>query len=184
MYPIKDHVKLNHTFKLSKEAHQKRLKSTQEALNRHSRVLDSIDLSVQYSEEIDIDKYSVGFSIPLTFTSRKSEQERAAAMYQNSAISFRHEQMMTEKRSLLSQLQSHLKSNALMIKTLKRNYQNYQKKLLPLIKRSYDLGETSVIEYLLNKQKSYQLREEIYATKKAYYHTLFKLYTISEKKDN
>ncbi len=184
MYPIRTHVKLGNTFKLSKEAYQKRVQSTQEALNRHSNALDSIDLSVQYSKEIDIDKYSVGISIPLTFTSGESEHERAAAMYQNSTISFKHEQMMTEKKSLLSQLQSHLKSNALMVKTLKSNYQNYQRKLLPLIKKSYDLGESSVIEYLLNRQKSHQLREEIYATKKAYYNTLFKLYTLSEKKDN
>jgi len=132
---------------------------------------------------LDVDKYTVGLSIPLNFTSAKSEEERAAAMYQNSAISFKHEQTMTEKKSLLAQFRSQLKGKALMVKTLKRNYQDYQKNLLPLIKKSYDLGETSVIEYLLNRQRSYQLRQEIYATKKAYYNTLFKLYTISEKKD-
>ena len=71
-----------------------------------------------------------------------------------------------------------------MVQTLKRNYKNYKNRLLPMIQTSYDLGETSVIEYLLNRQKSYQLRQEIYATKKAYYNTLFKLYTLSEKKDN
>lgn len=184
MYPIRAYVKLGNTFKLSKEAYQKRVQSTQETLSRHSNTLDSIDLSVQYSKEIDIDKYSVGVSIPLTFTSGKSERERVAAMHQSSAISFKHEQTMTEKKSLLSGLQSHLKSNALMVKTLKSNYQNYQRKLLPLIKKSYELGESSVIEYLLNRQKSHQLRQEIYATKKAYYNTLFKLYTLSEKKDN
>jgi hypothetical protein len=91
---------------------------------------------------------------------------------------------MREKKSLLVQMRSQLKGNALMVKTLMGNYRNYQKNLLPLIQRSYDLGETSVIEYLLNKQRSYQLRKEIYATKKAYYNTLFRLYTLSEKKDN
>jgi len=183
MYPIRTHVKLGNTFQLSEEAYDKRIQSTHEALNRYSNSLDSISLSAQYTEELDVDKYSVGLSIPLNFTSARSEEERAAAMYQNSAISFKHEQMMTEKKSLLAQLRSHLKSNALMVKTLKSNYQNYQKNLLPLIKKSYDLGETSVIEYLLNRQRSYQLRQEIYATKKAYYNTLFKLYTLSEKKD-
>lgn len=84
---------------------------------------------------------------------------------------------------MLTQLQSELKNHALMVQTLKQNYQNYEKKLLPLIEKSYDLGETSVIEYLLNRQKLYELRQEIYATKKAYYNTLFTLYTISEKKD-
>lgn len=184
MYPIRSDVTLSDTFELSKDAYQKRVQSTQEALKRHSMAFESIDLSVQYSNELDIDKYSVGVSVPLTFSSRRSEHERAAAMYRNSAVSFEFEQSMIEKKSLLSQLRSQLKSHALMVQTLKRNYRNYQKKLLPLIKKSYDLGETSVIEYLLNRQKSYQLRQEIYATKKAYYNTLFKLYTISEKKDN
>jgi hypothetical protein len=184
MYPIRSDVTLSDTFELSKDAYQKRVQSTQEALKRHSGAFESIDLSVQYSNELDIDKYSVGISVPLTFSSRRSEHERAAAMYRNSAVSFEFEQSMIEKKSMLIQLRSQLKGHALMVQTLKRNYRNYQKKLLPLIKRSYDLGETSVIEYLLNRQKSYQLRQEIYATKKAYYNTLFKLYTISEKKDN
>lgn len=184
MYPIRTHVKLGSTFQLSNEAYEKRIQSTQEALNRYSHEVDSIDLSAQYTNELDVDKYTIGFSLPLNFTSEKSEKERAAAMYQNSAISYKHEQDMTEKRSLLIQMRSQLKGNALMVKTLMGNYRNYQKNLLPLIQKSYDLGETSVIEYLLNRQRSYQLRQEIYATKKAYYNTLFKLYTISEKKDN
>jgi MFS superfamily sulfate permease-like transporter len=184
MYPIKSNVKLGNTFQLSKEAYDKRVQSTHEALDRYSNSIDSVSLSAQYTEELDVDKYTVGLSIPLNFTSARSEEARAAAMYQNSAISFKHEQTMTEKKSLLAQLRSQLKGKALMVKTLKHNYQNYQKNLLPLIKKSYDLGEISVIEYLLNRQRSYQLRQEIYATKKAYYNTLFKLYTISEKKDN
>jgi hypothetical protein len=184
MYPIRTHVKLGSTFQLSKGAYEKRVQSTQEALNRYSHEVDSIDLSAQYTNELDVDKYTIGFSLPLNFTSERSEQERAAVMYQNSAISYTHEQTMREKKSLLVQMRSQLKGNALMVETLMANYRNYQKNLLPLIQKSYDLGETSVIEYLLNKQRSYQLRQEIYATKKAYYHTLFKLYTLSEKKDN
>ena len=183
MYPIRSDVNLGKTFELSEEAYEKRVQSTHEALDRYSNNMDSINISAQYTEELDVDKYTIGLSIPLNFTSAKNEEERAAAMYQNSAISFKHTQMMTEKKSLLTQLRSYLKSNALMVRTLKSNYQNYKKRLFPLIKKSYDLGETSVIEYLLNRQRSYQLREEIYATKKAYYNTLFKLYTLSEKKD-
>ncbi|MEN8304029.1 MAG: TolC family protein [Campylobacterota bacterium] len=184
MYPIRGHINLGDTFQLSKEAHQKRIQSTHEELNRYSSTIDSLSISGQYSQELDMEKYSVGLSIPLNFTSERSEQKRAAAMYQNSAISFKYEQKMREKNTLLAQLQSYLKSNALMVNRLKSNYKNYQNNLLPMIKKSYDLGETSVIEYLLNRQRSYQLRQEIYSTKKAYYNTLFRLYSISEKKDN
>ena len=184
MYPIRSSVKLRNTFKLSKDAYKKRIRSTQETLDRYANKLDSVDLSVQYSKELDIDKYSVGFSLPLNFSSNKSEEQRVAAMHRNSAISYKHEQHMRESKSLLTQLKSELKTNVRMLKTLKSNHRNYKQKLLPLIKKSYDLGETSVIEYLLNSQKSYQLRQEIYRTKKAYYHTLFKLYSLSEMKDN
>lgn len=182
MYPVRSNVNLGKSFQLSEEAYERRLESTHEALDRYSSSVDSINISAQYTDELDVDKYTVGLSIPLNFSSSKNEEKRAAAMYQNSAILFKHEQIMLEKKSLLAELQSHLKSNALMLKTLKSNYQNYEKKLLPLIKKSYDLGETSVIEYLLNRQISYQLRQEIYTTNKAYYNILFKLYTLSEKK--
>jgi len=185
IYTIRENLQLKRNkFQLSKDAHQKRIESTQVALERHSNALDSISLSVQYDKEIDMDRYGVGISIPLKFTSGKSEQERAAALYKSSALGFQHEQMMLEKESMFLELRSTLKTKALMLKTLKNNHKSYKQKLLPLIKKSYDLGETSVIEYLLNRQKSYQLRQEIYATKKAYYNTLFKLYTLSEMKDN
>ena len=184
IYPIRNNVKLDvDRFQLSREAHTKRLESTQAALERHSSSLDSISLSAQYDNEIDTERVGIGISIPLNFTSGRSEQERAAAMYKSAALGFQHEQKMLEKKSRLLELQSYLNSKAEMLKTLKNNHRNYKTQLLPLIKKSYDLGETSVIEYLLNRQKSYQLRQEIYATKKAYYNTLFKLYALSEMKD-
>ncbi len=184
IYPIRTIKALDgNRFQLSKEAHTKRLKSTQVALERYSRSLDSISLSAQYDNEIDTERYGIGISIPLNFTSNRSEQERAAAMYKSSALGYRYEQTMLEKRSRLLELQSYLNSKVHMLKTLKNNHRNYKKQLLPMIKKSYDLGETSVIEYLLNRQKSYQLRQEIYATKKVYYNTLFTLYTLSEIKD-
>jgi|GEM_PF-557445 len=183
MYPIRANVQINNSFQLSKEAHEKRVQSTHQALKRYSSSMDSINISAQYTEELDVDKYTIGLSIPLNFTSSKNEKERAAAMYQNSAISLKHEQLLREKRSVIMQLKSHLKNSALTLRSLQKNYRNYQKNLLPLMKKSYDLGEISVVEYLLTGQRSYQLREEIYNTKKEYYEMLFKLYTLSENKD-
>jgi hypothetical protein len=185
MYPIRENVKLKeNSFQLTKQAHQKRIQSTQAALERHSKPLDSITLSAQYDQEIDIDKYSIGVSIPLAFTSQRSEQERAAAMHQHSTLDLQYEQNMIEKKSILSELRSTLKSNALMTRSLKKNLNAYKKNLLPLIKKSYDLGESSVIEYLLNRQNYHQMKQELFSTQKAYYHTLFRLYTLSEMKDN
>ena len=185
MYPIRESVELKEdTFALSKAAHQKRIRSTQTALERYSKPLDSVDLSVQHEHEIDIDKYSVGISVPLSFTGRRSEQERAAAMHKNSAMEFEYEQRMVEKESMLLALQSTLTNSALMVRSLKNDLEHYRKDLLPLIRKSYDLGETSVIEYLLNRQKYHELTQELFATQKAYYQTLFTLYSLSESKDN
>ncbi len=185
MYPIHKNLQLKEDIlKLSKEAHQKRIQSTQVALERHSRAIDAINLSVQYDKEIDIDRYSVGVSIPLAFTSRKSEKERAAALHKNSTLGFQYEQTMIEKKSMLLELRSRLKSNALMIESIKKNLHDYKKNLLPLIKKSYALGESSVIEYLLSRKNYHTLKQELFATEKAYYHTLFTLYTLSEIKDN
>ncbi len=183
IYPIRTSVKLGQTFRLSKEAHEKRLKSTEGSMERYSHRVESFNVSAQYGKEIDMDKYTIGVSLPLNFTSKRSEHEKAAAMYQHSALESTYEQNMREKKSMLNQLKSQLKSYALMIKRLSKQHKNYQHKVLPLIKKSYDLGETSVIEYLLNRQKLYSLHQEVYAMKKAYYQTLFTLYTLAEKKD-
>ena len=104
-------------------------------------------------------------------------------MYENAALSLKHEQLIKEKSSLLIELKSHLRNSVLTLNNLKKNYRNYQKDLLPLMKKSYDLGEISVVEYILTRQKAFQLREEIYHTKKSYYEILFRLYTLSEIKD-
>jgi len=144
IYPIDENFTLEASkFQLSKKAHDKRIHSTQVAVERHSKVLDSVSLAVQYDKEIDIDKYTIGVSIPLAFSSQRSEQERVAALHQNSALSFHHEQMMIEKQSLFVELKSTLNSKALMIRSLKKNLNDYKKNLLPLIKKSYDLGESS-----------------------------------------
>lgn len=185
MYPIRESVKLKERpFMLSKAAYEKRIHSTEIALERYARPFDSVSLSLQYEQEIDIDKYSVGISVPLSFSGRRSEKERAAAMHKNSAIEFQYENMMAEKESMYLSLTSTLKSSALMVRSLKHDLNNYKKNLLPLIRKSYDLGESSVIEYLLNRQNYHQLTQELFTTQKAYYHTLFTLFTFIESKDN
>lgn len=182
-YPIRTKVKLNNLFSLSNEAYQKRIESTKAKLKRYSHSVESLSVSGQYGKELDTDRYTVGVSLPLSFTSERSEKERAAALYKGSAIEYSYEQEMLERKSLLLELQMTLKSQALMVKTLSKNHRDYKQRLLPLVKKSYLLGETSVLEYLLSRQKLYTLNQELYGAKKAYYNTLFRLYTISEKKD-
>ncbi|MEA3418138.1 MAG: TolC family protein [Campylobacterota bacterium] len=184
IYPVRENIRLSRdAFHLTKEAYKKRIESTQTAIKRYSNTVESVELLGEYSKEIDVERYKIGVAIPLAFTSKKSEKERAASMYRNSALTFQNEQAMLEKKSMVSQLQSTLKSNAVMIKAIQKNIQNYQKKLLPLMKKSYDLGESSVMEYLLSRQQFYQLNRELFLTQKTYYNTLFTLYSVSEMKD-
>lgn len=183
IYPIREKVSLKETFSLSKEANKKRLESTKARIERYSHSIDSINISGQYANQVDANRYSIGISVPLNFSSERSEKERAAALYSSAALSYRFEQNMMEKTSRLSELEAILKSKAVMADTLTRNYNTYKNRLLPLVRKSYTLGEISVIEYLLSRQKLYTLHQELYAVKKAYYNTLFTLYTLSEKKD-
>ncbi len=183
LYPIRSSVALPEHFALTKEAYIKRMQSAKEAVHRYSQGIDSVNVSAQYTNEIDTDRYSIGVSIPLNFGSEKYEQERAAAMYRHSAVEHRLHQILKQKRSQLMQLKAMLKSQAFMVNALTKNYKKYKQKVLPLIQRSYVLGEVSVIEFLLGRQKLYQLQEEIFQTKKAYYNTLFNLYSVNEQKD-
>ncbi len=183
IYPIRSKIKLEHSFSLSKEAKKKRLQSAKKSLSRYDNAFESVTINGQYGKELDVDRYTIGISLPLSFTSERNEHARVAAMHKASAIEYGFEQAMLEKKSLLKEFKAQLFNQALMIQSLSKNYRNYKKKLLPLIKKSYNLGETSVIEYLLNRQQLYTLSQELHAHKKAYYNTLFRLYTLSEKKD-
>ncbi len=183
IYPIRQEIDLKDTFELTNKAYQKRKESTQEKIKRYSHAIESVSLYAQYGKELDVDRYTVGVSLPLHFTSKRSEYERVAAMYENEALEYRYKQQMLEKKSMLKQLQSELKNHAIMVDILTKNYQEYKQKVLPMIQNSYEMGETSVIEYLLNRQKLYTLNQEVFAAKKAYYETLFGLYTLIEKRD-
>jgi hypothetical protein len=183
LYPIDATLELNNIFSLSKEAYQKRLYSTQKKIKRYSYDLESIDISVEYSKEIDAKKYTISASLPIIYSSKRSEHEKAAAMHKRSALKYNYKYDMLKKNILFKELKLKLKIDALMIKTLLINYKNYKNSVLPLIYKSYNLGETSVIEYLLNRKKVYELSQEIYIKKKTYYNTLFKLYALSQKKD-
>ena len=183
MYPIRSDTSKRGTFALSKEAYEKSIQSTKEKIKRYSRSIDTVDTYMQYTNELDVDRYSIGISVPLNFTSRRNEEERVAAMYRNSAIKYEFEQKLKLKQARLMQLRSELKSHAEMIFAWQRNLHEYQTKLFPMVRKSFDLGEISVLEYLMNRQKLYQMKEELYRQKEAYYSTLFRLYTVSETKD-
>lgn len=137
-----------------------------------------------YTKELETDIYTIGVSIPLNFSSNKSEHERASLMHQSSAISLQNEQQMADKKYRVRELEAKLSRDFQNIEAQKENINHYANSLLPLMKKSYDYGESSVIEYLLSQQKLTSLEQELLEEKKAYYATLFQLYSMSETKDN
>ncbi len=183
-YPITADVRLPMgQFTLTTEAYKKRVDSARTAISRHSAPIDSVNLTLSRDKEIDMDRYTVGVSIPLNFTSRRSEEERLAAMHNERAATYKYEETIHQKRSQIKNIRDDLRTKAQMIDAIRTNIEEYRTQLLPLIKKSYDLGESSVIEYLLNRQKYYELRQQLYATQKEYYQSLFTLYSLIEKKD-
>ncbi|MBU1668937.1 TolC family protein [bacterium] len=184
MYPIVQEVNLeNDTFQLSQKAHEKRIESTQVGLNRYSKKLESVEVSMGYTKELETDLYTVGVSIPLNFSTNKSEQERAALMHQSSALMFQNEHQMANRKYELRELKARLSRLFQTIHSEEENIEQFTNSLLPLMKKSYDYGESSVIEYLLSQQKLNQLQQALLENQKGYYETLFQLYSMSEQKD-
>ncbi|MEA2029304.1 MAG: TolC family protein, partial [Campylobacterota bacterium] len=183
-HPIQRYVKLpKNVLSRTKKILQKRIESTKEAIDRHSFAIDSISVSGEYSKELDTDRYTIGVSIPLNFTSSKSEEEKVAAMNRLSATTLKYEEQIHQTKAQVTQMRAKLKSIASNITYFRQNIALFDKELMPLIQKSYDLGESSLIEYLLNRQKYYELRGELYEAKREYYQLLFSLYATLEIKE-
>ena len=183
IYPIREEVKLSEdSFALSQEAYSKRIESTQVGLKRYANKVESIDVSMGYTKELDREIYTMGISLPLNFSTHKSEYERASLLHQSSALSLKNQQRVEQRIVRISELQKRLKQSYRTIEAQKELINNYTSELLPLIKKSYKYGESSVIEYLLSEQKLYGLKQELLEKKRGYYETLFKLYSMSESK--
>ena len=184
LYPIQEEVVLNEeSFALSQEAYSKRIESTQVGLNRYSQKIESIDVSMGYTKELDRDMYTMAISVPLNFSTRKSEYERASLLHQSSVLSLKNQQRTEHIVAQVLLLQNALKEDYRAIEDQYSLINNYTLSLLPLIKKSYQYGESSVIEYLLSEQKLYGLKQQLLEKKRGYYKTLFKLYSMSESKD-
>jgi len=183
LYPIQSLSSISNAFSVSHEVHQKRIESTQKGIQRHSKLLDKVDVSMGYIKELDRDIYAVGVSIPLHFSSKKQEYERAALMYQSSALALEHEHKQYSKTLQSTELLQKVNRLVKTITAYEKNIQHYQNELLPMIKKSYNYAQSSVLEYLVNQQQLISLHKELFEHQQSYYETLFKLYTLNEIKE-
>lgn len=184
IYPIREQAVFDSSYMgLTKKAFQKRTQSRKVGLKRHSYKIDHIEVSMGYTKELETDLYRVGVSIPLNFSNNKSEHERASLMHELSALGFQNEQLLAQKKYAMNRLQNRLRRTFKSIESTQKSIESYKNSLLPLMKKSYDYGESSVIEYLLSQQKLTDLEQELLENKKGYYETLFQLYSMSETKE-
>ncbi len=149
----------------------------------YDRNFESIELSIDYDDEIDTKKYGVGFSLPLSFSSKKDEHKKISAMHQQKAFILQKKSILIEKNRAFKELKANLENEKKLILSTESRIDRFKSDLLPLIEHSYRLGESSVVEYLLSKQKLWQLQESLNKHKKAYYKSLFELYTVAEIKE-
>lgn len=167
-------------FALSREANRKKSDSNKLYIAKSSNNFNSVDLSSFYVSELTQEKYGIGISLPLEFSSLKREHQKSSLMYQNSELESLWKYKMKQNMEQVNSLLYTLKIEHLKFIGLNENIKNYRNKLLPLSKKSYDYGESSVIEYLMARQKLYTLQNDLYDTEKKYYTTLFDLYNIVE----
>jgi outer membrane protein TolC len=183
LYPIQESlVSDNDELTLSTQSYEKRIASVKKGLERYGKEFDSIELSGVYLRELGRDLYSIGVSVPLNFSSKKYEYERASLMQQSSALSLEKEQLVSSKRREIARLNSKLTQSYQAIALEEALIESHKEKLIPLIDKSYHYGESSVVEYLLAQQSMSRLEEKLLEEKRAYYRTLFSLLTIQEKK--
>jgi len=170
----------DNAFNLTEKAYDKRIESTQVGLKRYTQKLESIEVEMGYTKELDRDMYTIGVSIPLNFSTRKSEYEKASLLHYSSVLSLKNQQIIEERNSKIKVFQKRLEEAFISIEAQAKMIQRYQDTLLPLMKKSYQYGESSVIEYLLSQQKLYHWQQVLLEKKQGYYKTLFQFYSMSE----
>ncbi len=170
-------------FENSTNSLKSQIEATKKSAKFYDRNFESVELSVGYDDEIDTKRYGVGLSLPLSFSSKKDEYKKISAIYQQKALILQKKSLLIEKNRAFKELKANLENKKKLILSTKSRIDRFKNSLLPLIEQSYRLGESSVIEYLLSKQKLWQLQELLNEHKKAYYKSLFELYTVAEIKE-
>lgn len=167
-------------FGYSQRAFQKELSALGQLEKRYNKSIDSIDIGASYDDEIDTKRVGVGFSIPLSFTSEKNEQNHLSIMHQKELKKQQQKNWMLEQVGTKKQLEGELENAYHTIIMIEENHTLYKDTLMPLIEKSFKYGESSSLEYILGRQKLLELSQELIGTKKTYYKTLFTLYTLIE----
>ncbi len=181
LFPIKERIEIdNEPFILTNLSYRKKREALKKKYLRYKKFLDPISLSVNYDKEVDAKKVGLGVEIPLGFTSQRNEQNRIYYLRELNVLDKYHAAWFLEANAKKEKLFSNLKSDYNLIKALKENIKKYENALMPLVEKSFQVGESSVIEYILSRRKLLDMSVELLKSKKSYYENLFNLYTLVE----
>ncbi len=167
-------------FSLSQDAFSKELSALSKREKRYNKSIDSIDVGASYDDEIDTKRVGMGFAIPLSFSSEKNEQMHLSILHQKKLKKLEQINWILERVGMKKQLEGELKNSYDAIIMIEENLALYRDTLMPLIEKSFKYGESSSLEYIFGRQKLLELSQELIQTKKTYYNTLFKLYSLLE----
>ncbi|PHR59391.1 MAG: hypothetical protein COA44_00125 [Arcobacter sp.] len=183
-YSLKESLILNPLKQsLQEQSVNKKIQSAESEFSRYDTFYNSFTLSASYQEEIDVDRFIIGLSVPLNFSSSENEKNRAASLFMKSALKYKKQEIKLEQESKLKLLNKQLGQDFQDIELITSILNKFENELMPLIERGYDLGENSAIEYLLSRREMWTYKKDQIEEYKNYYITLFKLYSVTQSKE-
>ncbi len=181
LFPVEATIEIeNAPFLLSNLAYEKEQEALSKRYQRYDKFSDPVALSLNYDHELDTKRYGIGVEIPLGFTSQRNEQKKVYLLKAQEVLKHHHHAWILEANAKKDRLTAELKSSYHQIKALEGNIKKYQNQLMPLIEKSFQMGESSLIEYLLGRQKLLTISVDLIHSKQKYYQNLFTLYTLIE----
>lgn len=183
-YKVTEELLWNNTDEsLQEQAINKKIKSVESDFNRYDTLFNSYTLSASYEDEHDTNRFILGLSIPLNFTSAFNGENRAVALHKKSAFLYEKEGLKLKKLAQIELFKKYLSQSFQDIELVTSMLKRYETELMPLIEKGYRLGENSAIEYLLSQREIWMYKKNLIQHYKNYYEMLFKLYSILEIKD-
>jgi len=175
--------KVNMDEALPIQALQKNMKAAQSLYQRFNSGISPIGLSVGMQQELDTQRITFGLSIPLNFSSGKQEAKRMLALSQTHMLQNRLQVLKKSAKKEGEILGKKLNLAFTNVQNAQETLHLYEQELIPLMAKSYELGESSLIELLLAKREMWKLRETLSKEKRLYYQSLFNYYNLVSSKE-
>jgi len=176
-----DSITLENSFEM--KAIESSIDASNSLFQRYSKGYSPIGLFAGFDKELNTQRISVGLSIPLNFSSNKQESKRRAALSQKNILLSTYAQLKNSRKKDAEILRQKLDQGYMNIKSNEEILRLYTQELIPLVERGYQMGETSLLEYLLAKREMWKTKQDLSEQKKSYYASLFKFFNLISNKE-